>query len=66
MRAGHQVTLPYTLPPLPSPTRPWSPIPIGPRSEGSPTAEDYATLWTSEELIDRCTSFAQHATTTAD
>jgi hypothetical protein len=29
-------------------------------------AEDHAPLWTSEELTDRRTSFAQHPATTAD
>ena len=39
---------------------------MGFRSEGSPMAEVPAPLWTSEELTDRRTSFAQHPATTAD
>jgi hypothetical protein len=66
MRAGHQVSLPYTLPPPSFPTRPGSPILIGSRSEGWPTADDHAPLRASEELADRRTSFAQHPVTTAD
>jgi hypothetical protein len=45
-------------------TRPGSPI--GFRSEGSPMAEDPAPLWTSEELTDRRTSFAQRPAMTTD
>ena len=55
-----------TLPPPSSPTRPGSPILIRSRSEGLPTAEDNASLWTGEEFINRRTSFAQHLATTAD
>ena len=55
-----------TLPPPSSPTRPGSPILIRSRSEGLPTAEDDASLWTDEELTNRRTSFAQHLATTAD
>ena len=65
-RARLQVSLPYTLPPPSYPTRPGSPITIGSRSEGSPTAEDHAPLWISEELAERRTSFAQYLATTAD
>ena len=39
---------------------------MGSRLEGLPTAGGHAPLWTSEELTDRCTSFAQHPATTAD
>ena len=35
-------------------------------AEGSLIAEDHTPFWTSEELIDRRTSFAQHLATTAD
>ena len=66
MRAGHQVSLPDTLPPLSFPTRPGSPILTGSSSEGSSMAEDRAPLWTSEDLSDRRMSFAQHLPTTAD
>jgi hypothetical protein len=65
-RARLQVSPPYALPPPSFPTRPGSPVPIGSRSEGSPTAEYRAALWTSEELTDRRTSFAQRLAATAD
>ena len=55
VHAGHQVALPYTLPTPSFPSRPGSPIPIDPRPEGSLTAEDHASLWTSEGLTDRRT-----------
>ena len=65
MRAGYQVSLPYTVPPSSFPTRPASPILIGSHSEGSPTAEDHAPLWNGEELTDQGASFAQHLAMTA-
>ena len=66
VRAGHQVSLPYTLPPPSFPTRPGSPIPIDPHPEELPTAGGHAPLWTSEELTERRTSVAQRPATTAD
>ena len=66
MRACHQISPPYAPPPPSFPTRPGSPILIGSSSERSPTEEGHAPLWTSEELTDRRTSFAQHPATTAD
>ena len=64
-RARYQVSLPDAISPSSSPTRPRSPILIGSRSEGLPTAENDAPLWTGEELTNRRTCFAQHLTTTA-
>ena len=67
-RARHQleVPLPYALPPPSMSTLPESPIRAGPRSEGSLTAENRASLWIGEELTDQRTPFAQHPATTAD
>ena len=39
---------------------------MGSSSEGSPVAEDYTPLLTSEVFTDRRASFAQHLATTAD
>jgi hypothetical protein len=64
--ARHQVSLSDALPSPSSPTRPGSPILIGPHSEGSLTAENDAPLWAGEELTKRRTSFAQHIAKTAD
>ena len=55
-RSRHQVFLPDALPPPSSPTRPGSPILIGSHPEVSLMAENDAPIWTSGELISRCTS----------
>ena len=65
-RARYQLSLPDALSPPLSPTHPGSPILIGSRSEGLPTAENNAPLWTGEELTNQRMSFVQHPATTAD
>ena len=61
MHTGHQVILPDDLPSPSIPIHPGSPILMGSHSEGSPMAENHASLSTDEELVaEQRTSFAQH------
>ena len=70
--ARHQVSLPFpweswtTLPPPSLPTRPGSPILIGPSSEVFPMAGDDSPLWNCEELTNHRAFLAKYSATIAN